>query len=387
MPAHLRAALTQTQLSIPVDGGRMVLGTWQGIYLFEHRREPPRARDRASPDRRMSDEPRVRPRLARASTRPTCALIEVEESTATVDDRGAGARRRAGADRQDAGGPRRRRRLFLLVTRGDARLDNAQDQGRVRRAPAHARGGGDAGADRPSGRRRLPVRAGDRAAGLSRRVAAGVRHWSIRRAARSTRRSRCRPSGCSTWSASAGSTYAAYPRKRAGLSSSAATSAIGHGVPAISASHDRRHRRRGLQPEAALPGQPEEALRIVDRTRRRVAVRREGPQARPAAVDPADLHRRPLLHAMRGKRDLIFVGLGVARVGRHLVHRRGEQPARSRARNRARRRPSWRTASRSRSSPSGRIEGDDRAPQRHAARCGATPGQLARRHRPRRRRH
>ena len=42
MPAHLRAALTQTQLAIPVQGGRMLLGTWQGIYLFEHRREPPR---------------------------------------------------------------------------------------------------------------------------------------------------------------------------------------------------------------------------------------------------------------------------------------------------------------------------------------------------------
>lgn len=40
MPAHLRAALTQTQLSIPIHDGRMVLGTWQGIYLFEHRREP-----------------------------------------------------------------------------------------------------------------------------------------------------------------------------------------------------------------------------------------------------------------------------------------------------------------------------------------------------------
>src|ERR1700743_1669085 len=38
MPAHIRAALTQTQLSIPVAGGRPVLGTWQGIYLFEHRR-------------------------------------------------------------------------------------------------------------------------------------------------------------------------------------------------------------------------------------------------------------------------------------------------------------------------------------------------------------
>lgn len=38
MPAHVRAALTQTQLSIPVRAGRMVLGTWQGLYLFEHRR-------------------------------------------------------------------------------------------------------------------------------------------------------------------------------------------------------------------------------------------------------------------------------------------------------------------------------------------------------------
>jgi secondary thiamine-phosphate synthase enzyme len=40
MPAHIRAALTQTQLSVPVRARRMVLGTWQGIYLFEHRRAP-----------------------------------------------------------------------------------------------------------------------------------------------------------------------------------------------------------------------------------------------------------------------------------------------------------------------------------------------------------
>ena len=38
MPAHLRAALTQVQLSIPVSQGRLMLGIWQGIYLFEHRR-------------------------------------------------------------------------------------------------------------------------------------------------------------------------------------------------------------------------------------------------------------------------------------------------------------------------------------------------------------
>ncbi len=42
MPAHLRTALTQTQLAIPVQERRMLLGTWQGIYLFEHRREPSR---------------------------------------------------------------------------------------------------------------------------------------------------------------------------------------------------------------------------------------------------------------------------------------------------------------------------------------------------------
>ena len=37
MPAHIRSALTQTSLSIPVRGGRMVLGTWQALYVFEHR--------------------------------------------------------------------------------------------------------------------------------------------------------------------------------------------------------------------------------------------------------------------------------------------------------------------------------------------------------------
>ncbi|MDH3473966.1 MAG: secondary thiamine-phosphate synthase enzyme YjbQ [Rhodospirillales bacterium] len=42
MPAHIRSALTQSQLSVPVRGGRMLLGTWQGIYLFEHRRAPHR---------------------------------------------------------------------------------------------------------------------------------------------------------------------------------------------------------------------------------------------------------------------------------------------------------------------------------------------------------
>jgi secondary thiamine-phosphate synthase enzyme len=42
MPAHIRAALTDTQLSIPVVDGQPVLGTWQGIYVFEHRASPHR---------------------------------------------------------------------------------------------------------------------------------------------------------------------------------------------------------------------------------------------------------------------------------------------------------------------------------------------------------
>jgi secondary thiamine-phosphate synthase enzyme len=42
MPAHLRAALTQTSLAIPFANGELMLGTWQGIYLFEHRLAPHR---------------------------------------------------------------------------------------------------------------------------------------------------------------------------------------------------------------------------------------------------------------------------------------------------------------------------------------------------------
>jgi len=42
MPAHIKSALTQTSLSIPVQAGRMLLGTWQGIYVVEHRDRPHR---------------------------------------------------------------------------------------------------------------------------------------------------------------------------------------------------------------------------------------------------------------------------------------------------------------------------------------------------------
>ena len=42
MPAHVRSALTATSLSVPVVDGRPVFGTWQGIYLYEHRTAPHR---------------------------------------------------------------------------------------------------------------------------------------------------------------------------------------------------------------------------------------------------------------------------------------------------------------------------------------------------------
>lgn len=42
MPAHIKAALTPVSLSVPVNDGRLLLGTWQGIYLFEHRDRPHR---------------------------------------------------------------------------------------------------------------------------------------------------------------------------------------------------------------------------------------------------------------------------------------------------------------------------------------------------------
>jgi len=42
MPAHIKSALTQTSVSIPVSGGELLLGNWQGLYLFEHRYRPHR---------------------------------------------------------------------------------------------------------------------------------------------------------------------------------------------------------------------------------------------------------------------------------------------------------------------------------------------------------
>lgn len=42
MPAHIKSALTAVSIGVPISGGRLVLGTWQGLYLFEHRDQPHR---------------------------------------------------------------------------------------------------------------------------------------------------------------------------------------------------------------------------------------------------------------------------------------------------------------------------------------------------------
>lgn len=42
MPSHVRSALTRTSEQVPIQGGRMLLGTWQGLYVWEHRRAPHR---------------------------------------------------------------------------------------------------------------------------------------------------------------------------------------------------------------------------------------------------------------------------------------------------------------------------------------------------------
>ena len=44
MPSHIRMALTRTSETVPIEDGKMQLGTWQGIFLFEHRRDPHRRR-------------------------------------------------------------------------------------------------------------------------------------------------------------------------------------------------------------------------------------------------------------------------------------------------------------------------------------------------------
>jgi secondary thiamine-phosphate synthase enzyme len=44
MPAHVRTVMTQSSISLPISGGRLALGTWQGLFLWEHRARPHRRR-------------------------------------------------------------------------------------------------------------------------------------------------------------------------------------------------------------------------------------------------------------------------------------------------------------------------------------------------------
>ena len=81
MPAHLRVALTQTSLSVPLGEGRLLLGTWQGLYLFEHRARPHERGDRAASDRRLRP---ARPRLDAAPAKclegPRTAWLRLQRS-------------------------------------------------------------------------------------------------------------------------------------------------------------------------------------------------------------------------------------------------------------------------------------------------------------------
>ena len=82
MPAHIRAALTATQLSIPVIDGRMALGTWQGFYVFEHRRPGAavaslymRSANSLRKRRRRYRWMRAEPPFAKARTCSTVAMV------------------------------------------------------------------------------------------------------------------------------------------------------------------------------------------------------------------------------------------------------------------------------------------------------------------------
>ena len=103
--------------------------------------------------------------------RPTCALIEVEDSTATVETAAKALGVEPGRIAKTLA-VRAGEHLFLLVARGNARLDNRKCKDEFGARPRMLGAGRDARADRPSGRRRLPVRPEDAAARLSRRVAA-----------------------------------------------------------------------------------------------------------------------------------------------------------------------------------------------------------------------
>ena len=82
MPAHVRTALTAVNLSIPVSQGQLALGTWQGIYLWEHRRSPHSPRRDGAFCRRVScsgsgSGTRLQARQSRALCFPTPLLIGI----------------------------------------------------------------------------------------------------------------------------------------------------------------------------------------------------------------------------------------------------------------------------------------------------------------------
>ena len=284
MPAHLRAALTQTQLSIPVANGRLLLGTWQGIYLFEHRRDTPERRDRAPPDRRMSASGACG--LARRSRRGPAA------------DRGRGPKhrdrrqpRRKRSASSPAGSPRRSRceRATILSCsshRGDARLDNRKCKDAFGARPRML------GAEETLAITGHPV-GGVCPFGLTTAVPVyldpslpGLRPRLSRRADRSIRRSRRRRAAVRAGRRALGRPMPATRGSGRGLALPALTSARATARPG------------SANPRPApWPARSAARTRPAPRARRshphpgksgdRVAIRREGPQAPPSGCGSA----------------------------------------------------------------------------------------------------
>ena len=219
---------------------------------------------------------------------PDLRLIEVEDSTATVDTAAKALGVEPGTIAKTLA-VRAGEHLFLLVTRGNARLDNRKCKDEFGARPRMLGAdetleltGHPVGGVCPFGLKTpLPVYLDVSLQGVRRGLSGGRLAQHFGRGADA--------SVCSTWSASAGSTYAGCRRKRPGLSASALTSIDRPRRADDQRRRDPRHRRRGLQAEPALPRQPEEAVGIGREARRRVAVGREGPKARPAAVDRSTL--------------------------------------------------------------------------------------------------
>ena len=88
MPSHIKAMLTEVSLGIPVMGGRMVLGTWQGVYLIEHRAAPHERNIALSFIGSSQSSPRRAEGPSRRVTRPLSRLVPRDAALAAPQHEG-----------------------------------------------------------------------------------------------------------------------------------------------------------------------------------------------------------------------------------------------------------------------------------------------------------